>query len=83
MTKHDPRIPGFTHRQVQVVSLIAQGCSNVEIADSLGVSPRTAKAHCDVLRSKLRVGKRRQIPLAFRASTGHDRLNLNGLASSA
>ena len=83
MTKHDPHIPGFTHRQVQVVSLIAQGCSNVEIADSLGVSPRTAKAHCDVLRSKLRVGKRRQIPLAFRASTGHDPLNLSRLASSA
>ena len=38
MTTDDPRIPGFTHRQVQVVALIARGCSNVEIADSLGVS---------------------------------------------
>lgn len=82
MTKDDPRIPGFTHRQVQVVSLIARGCSNVEIADALGVSPRTAKAHCDVLRSKLRVGKRRQIPLAFRATTGHDPMSLSRVVSS-
>lgn len=81
MTADDPRIPGFTQRQVQVVSLIAQGCSNVEIADSLGVSPRTAKAHCDVLRTKLRVSKRRQIPLAFRANTGHDPLSLSRVAS--
>ena len=81
MTTDDPHIPGFTHRQVQVVALIAQGCSNVEIADSLGVSPRTAKAHCDVLRSKLSVGKRRQIPLAFRAATGHDPMSLSRVVS--
>ena len=83
MTSDAPPIPGFTHRQIQVVSLIARGCSNVEIADCLGVSPRTAKAHCDVLRSKLRVSKRRQIPLAFRAATGHDPMSLSRVVSSA
>ena len=31
----------FTERQRQVVKLIAAGCSNVEIAERLGVSPRT------------------------------------------
>ncbi|HEY3170431.1 MAG TPA: helix-turn-helix transcriptional regulator [Thermoanaerobaculia bacterium] len=60
----------FTERQRQVVQLIAEGCSNVEIADRLGISPRTAKAHSDILRTKLGVGRRRQIPLAFRDATG-------------
>jgi DNA-binding NarL/FixJ family response regulator len=64
----------FTERQRQVVRLIAAGCSNVEIADRLGVSPRTAKAHADVLRSKLGVSRRRQIPAAYREATGEDPL---------
>lgn len=62
----------FTERQRQVVQLIAEGCSNLEIAERLGISPRTAKAHSDVLRLKLRVGRRRQIPAAFRELTGED-----------
>jgi DNA-binding NarL/FixJ family response regulator len=62
----------FTTRQLQVVELIARGCSNVEIADRLGISPRTAKAHADVLRTKLAVHRRRQIPAAFREATGED-----------
>jgi DNA-binding CsgD family transcriptional regulator len=64
----------FTERQRQVVRLIAAGCSNVEIADRLGISPRTAKAHSDVLRMKLRVSRRRQIPAAYRLATGDDPL---------
>lgn len=64
----------FTERQRQVVQLIAAGCSNLEIAERLGVSPRTAKAHSDVLRMKLRVSRRRQIPAAFRSVTGEDPL---------
>ena len=61
-------------RQRQVVQLIAAGCSNLEIADRLGVSPRTAKAHSDVLRTKLGVSRRRQIPAAYREATGEDPL---------
>jgi ATP/maltotriose-dependent transcriptional regulator MalT len=64
----------FTERQRQVVQLIAAGCSNLEIAERLSVSPRTAKAHSDVLRVKLGVGRRRQIPAAYRAATGEDPL---------
>jgi DNA-binding NarL/FixJ family response regulator len=64
----------FTERQRDVVRLIATGCSNLEIAERLGVSPRTAKAHADVLRTKLRVSRRRQIPAAYRKATGDDPL---------
>jgi len=64
----------ITERQREVVGLIAQGLSNDEISQELGISPRTAKAHCDVLRQKLGVQRRRQIPVAYRLLTGDDPL---------
>ena len=67
----------FTDRQRQVVSLIAAGCTNPEIAEYLNVSPRTAKAHCDVLRQKLGVQSRRQIPVAYLVMTGDDPLQID------
>ena len=66
--------PALTERQKQVVVLIANGCSNEEIGHRLAISPRTVKAHCDVLRQKLGVPRRRQIPAAFRTLTGEDPL---------
>jgi ATP/maltotriose-dependent transcriptional regulator MalT len=65
----------LTERQLQVVELIARGFSNDEVGLRLGISPRTAKAHCDVLRQKLGVPRRRQIPAAFRTLTGEDPLS--------
>ncbi len=67
--------PALTERQLQVVELIARGCSNEEVGLRLGISARTAKAHCDVLRQKLGVPRRRQIPAAFRMLTGEDPLS--------
>jgi ATP/maltotriose-dependent transcriptional regulator MalT len=64
----------LTERQHAVVELIAHGCSNEEIGARLGISARTAKAHCDVLRQKLGVSRRRQIPAAYRMLTGRDPL---------
>ena len=64
----------ITERQREVVELIAAGLSNVEIGERLGISSRTAKAHCDVLRQKLGVSRRRQIPIAYRLLTGEDPL---------
>ncbi len=66
--------PHITERQRQVVELIAAGCSNEEVGEALGISPRTAKAHSDVLRLKLGVNRRRQIPVAYRSLTGADPL---------
>ncbi len=66
--------PVITERQREVIVLIAAGCSNDEVGQRLGISPRTAKAHCDVLRQKLGVPRRRQIPIAYRSLTGDDPL---------
>lgn len=65
----------ITERQREVVELIAAGLSNDEVGERLGISPRTAKAHCDVLRQKLGVSRRRQIPVAYRLMTGEDPLS--------
>jgi ATP/maltotriose-dependent transcriptional regulator MalT len=65
----------ITERQREVISLIAAGCSNDEVAARLGISPRTVKAHSDVLRQKLGVKRRRQIPIAYRLLTGEDPLS--------
>jgi two-component system, NarL family, response regulator DevR len=67
-------LPDITSRQRQVVELIAQGLSNEEVGHALGISTRTAKAHCDALRQKLGVPRRRQIPIAYRLLTGEDPL---------
>ena len=71
----EKRAAPITPRQREVVALIAAGCSNDEVGARLGISPRTAKAHCDVLRQKLGVPRRRQIPIAFRLLTGEDPLS--------
>jgi ATP/maltotriose-dependent transcriptional regulator MalT len=76
MTTKETTQPDLTERQVQIVRLIAQGCSNQEVGTKLGIAPRTAKAHSDALRQKLGVPRRRQIPAAFRALTGEDPLAL-------
>ena len=62
----------LTDRQREVVALIAAGCSNDEVGERLGISPRTAKAHSDALRQKLGVARRRHIPAAYRLLTGED-----------
>jgi ATP/maltotriose-dependent transcriptional regulator MalT len=75
--------PALTERQLQVVELIARGLSNEEVGLRLGISARTAKAHCDVLRQKLGVARRRQIPAAFRTLTGEDPLSRELTPASA
>ena len=73
----------ITERQREVVELIAAGMSNDEVGERLGISPRTAKAHCDVLRHKLGVSRRRQIPVAYRLLTGEDPLSTSLGASDS
>jgi DNA-binding NarL/FixJ family response regulator len=69
-----PRGPQFgeplTDRQRAIADGIERGLTNDEIAKDLGISPRTVKAHCDVIRHKLGVPKRRLIPPALREREG-------------
>ncbi|HYZ79384.1 MAG TPA: helix-turn-helix transcriptional regulator [Gaiellaceae bacterium] len=68
--EHAPARPVLTERQRQVAHGVERGLTNEEIAAELGISPRTVKAHCDLLRRKLGVGRRRLIAPAFRELEG-------------
>ena len=68
--EHARTRPALTERQRQVARALERGLSTEEIAAELGIAPRTVKAHCDSLRRKLGVPKRRLIVPAFRHLEG-------------
>lgn len=58
---------GLTNRQLEIARLIAEGLTYDEMGERLGISPRTVKAHTDVIRLKLGgLGKKRDIPRVLR-----------------
>jgi DNA-binding NarL/FixJ family response regulator len=50
---------GLTERQTEVLTLLAEGLSNAEIADRLVVSERTAEHHVAAVLARLGVPGRR------------------------
>jgi pimeloyl-ACP methyl ester carboxylesterase/DNA-binding CsgD family transcriptional regulator len=62
----------LTEREVEVLELIAQGLNNTQIAESLGISPKTVRNYSSNIYGKLQVGDRSQaIVLARGAGLGH------------
>jgi HD-GYP domain-containing protein (c-di-GMP phosphodiesterase class II) len=52
------RPAGLTEREVEVLNLIAQGCSNREMAQRLSISPKTAGHHVQHIYDKIGVSTR-------------------------
>lgn len=52
--------PGLTARQFEVLALLAEDLSNVEIADRLFLSPRTVEHHVAAVMSKLDASTRKE-----------------------
>jgi DNA-binding NarL/FixJ family response regulator len=51
---------GLTARQLEVLTLLAEGLTNAEIADRLVVSPRTAEHHVAAVLTKIGASTRRE-----------------------
>jgi DNA-binding CsgD family transcriptional regulator/tetratricopeptide (TPR) repeat protein len=49
---------GLTRRQVEILGLLAQGCTNVEIARRMSIAPKTAEHHVAAVLAKLDVQSR-------------------------
>ncbi len=58
---------GLTRRQAQVVSLVDEGLSNIEIAARLCISPKTAEHHVSAVIARLGVASRKDAAVAARA----------------
>ncbi|WP_286260270.1 response regulator [Streptomyces graminofaciens] len=52
---------GLSDREKQVLTLVARGLNNTEIAETLGLSPLTAKTHVSRIMGKLGVRDRAQL----------------------
>jgi DNA-binding NarL/FixJ family response regulator len=56
--QHEPGVAELTERELAVLSLLAEGLRNRDVAARLGISARTVDRHCDNIYAKLGVGSR-------------------------
>ena len=64
-----PALAELTAREREVAAQVALGASNSEIADALGITGRTVKAHLTAIFAKLGVRDRVQLALMMRGET--------------
>jgi DNA-binding CsgD family transcriptional regulator len=58
----------LTHREAEIMVLLAGGASNAELGDALRISPLTVKKHLEHIYQKLRVHRRGAAVACFRLS---------------
>lgn len=62
-SEHPPTTEPLTHRELEVLHLVAQGYENREIAEKLVISEATARTHVSNIMSKLHLASRTQAAL--------------------
>lgn len=63
LTREQAGLRSLTPRELEVLSLLAEGCSNQEIARKLAITERTARTHVSNLLGKLQLESRTQAAL--------------------
>jgi DNA-binding NarL/FixJ family response regulator len=71
----DLRPGGLSEREIEVVRLVAEGCSNPEVARRLVISRRTAEHHVQHVYAKLGVSSRAAVALFAHE---HDLISASG-----
>lgn len=71
-----PNLESLTRREQEVAQLIAQGLSNRAIAQSLGISERTAEGHVGQILEKLQLQTRTQVALRIPQAVGSVRAGI-------
>lgn len=61
--RHTAGPAGLTRREIEVLRLIARGCSNKDVAARLVISPKTAGTHIEHIYAKLGVASRAEASL--------------------
>ncbi|GAA2631141.1 alpha/beta fold hydrolase [Paractinoplanes durhamensis] len=69
---HRGAAPTLTARQREVAALIAEGCTNREIGERLGIAERSAEAHVERIRYRMDFRSRSQIAAWYVATGGPD-----------
>jgi pimeloyl-ACP methyl ester carboxylesterase/DNA-binding CsgD family transcriptional regulator len=62
----------LTARQLQVAALVAEGLTNRQIAERLGIQERSAEGHLERIRQRLGVGSRAQVAAWWARRVGAD-----------
>jgi pimeloyl-ACP methyl ester carboxylesterase/DNA-binding CsgD family transcriptional regulator len=68
--RHRGGAPTLTVRQREVAALIAEGCTNREIGERLGITERSAEAHVERIRYRMDFRSRAQIAAWYVATGG-------------
>lgn len=63
----------FTRRQSEILTLVADGASNTEIAEALGISRRTVEKHLEMIHAKVGTATRARLVAFARTVTGADK----------
>ncbi|WP_433088189.1 alpha/beta fold hydrolase [Dactylosporangium sp. CA-052675] len=66
--RHRGARPTLTARQREVAALIAEGCTNREIGERLGITERSAEAHVERIRDRMGFRSRAQIAAWYGAN---------------
>jgi two-component system response regulator NreC len=61
LPKNQAKLDGLTPREHEVLTLLADGASNNEIADQLSISPKTVSRHRENIMRKLNLHSRAEL----------------------